>query len=76
MTESTRQERSVVTNLEDAGCDHELIDQFMDLLKNGKKEAGLSLLAKHRRFLLDCYHADQKKIDCLDYLIYQLNQKQ
>ena len=76
MTESTRQEQAVVTNLEDAGCDSELIKQFMDLLKTGKKEAGLSLLAKHRRFLLDCYHADQKKIDCLDYLIYQLNQKQ
>ena len=29
-----------------------------------------------RRFLLDCYHADQKRIDCLDYLIYQMNQAQ
>lgn len=73
MTESTRQERSVVTNLEDAGCDSELIKQFMDLLKTGKKEAGLSLLTKHRSFLLDCYHADQKRIDCLDYLIYKMN---
>ena len=25
---------------------------------------------------LDCCHADQKKIDCLDYLIYTMNQKQ
>ena len=48
----------------------------MDLLNTGRKEAGLSLLAKHRRFLLDCYHADQKKIDCLDYLIYKMNQNQ
>ena len=48
----------------------------MDFLKSCRKEAGLSLLAKHRRFLLDCYHADQKKIDCLDYLIYKMNQNQ
>ena len=76
MIERTRQEQAVVANLADAGCDKEQIEQFMDFLKSGRKEAGLSLLAKHRHFLLDCYHADQKKIDCLDYLIYKMNQNQ
>lgn len=76
MVERTKREQAVVANLMDAGCGNELIDQFMDLLKAGRKEAGLSLLAGHRRFLLDCYHADQKRIDCLDYLIYQMNQAQ
>lgn len=76
MIERTKQEQAVVANLADAGCDKEQIAQFMDFLKSGRKEAGLSLLAKHRRFLLDCYHADQKKIDCLDYLIYKMNQNQ
>ena len=76
MTERTKQEQAVVANLADAGCDKEQIEQFMDFLKSGRKEAGLSLLAKHRRFLLDCYHAEQKKIDCLDYLIYKMNQNQ
>ena len=76
MTERTKQEQAVVANLADAGCDKEQIEQFMDFLKLDRKEAGLSLLAKHRRFLLDCYHADQKKIDCLDYLIYKMNQNQ
>ncbi len=52
------------------------IEQFMDFLNPAGKKAGLSLLAKHRRFLLDRYHADQKKIDCLDYLIYKMNQNQ
>ena len=76
MTERTKQEQAVVANLADAGCDNAQIEQFMDFLKPGRKEAGLSLLAKHRRFLLDCCHADQKKIDCLDYLIYKMNQNQ
>lgn len=76
MIERTKQEQAVVTNLMDAGCDNELIEQFMGLLKTGRKEVGMSLLAKHRHFLLDCYHADQKKIDCLDYLIYKMNQNQ
>ena len=76
MTEITKQEQALVTNLVDAGCDSELIEEFMNLLKTGEKEAGLSLLAKHRQFLLDCYHADQKKIDCLDYLIFGMKQNQ
>ena len=76
MIERMKQEQDVVTNLVDAGCDNELIKQFMDLLKSGRKDAGLSLLAKHRRYLLDCYHADQKRIDCLDYLLYQMNRNQ
>ena len=41
MTERTKREQDVVTNLVDAGCDNELIEQFMDLLKTGRKEAGL-----------------------------------
>ena len=76
MIERTKQKQAVITNLADAGCDNEQIEQFMDFLKSGRKEAGLSLLAKHRRFLLDCYHADQKKIDCLDYLINKMNRNQ
>ena len=74
MPKTTGQEQAVVTNLVDAGCDQELIEKFMKFLVDGKKEAGLSLLAKHRRYLLDCYHADQKRIDCLDYLLYQMKQ--
>ena len=73
MIERTRQEQAVVANLADAGCDNEQIEQFMDFLKSGRKEAGLSLLAKHRRFLLDCYHADQKRSDRPDCLICQMN---
>lgn len=76
MIERTKQEQAVITNLADAGCDKEQIERFMDFLKSCRKEAGLSLLAKHHRFLLDCYHADQKKIGCLDYLIYKMNQNQ
>ena len=76
MTGRPKQEQAVVSNLVVAGCSNELIGQFMDLLKTGRKEAGLSLLAKHRSFLLDCYHADQKRIDCLDYLLYAMKANQ
>lgn len=71
-----KQEQAVITNLVDAGYSHEQTEQFISLLRDGQKDAMLSLLAKHRRSLLDRYHAVQKKIDCLDYLVYQIGQLQ
>ncbi len=62
-------------NLSDAGCDLEMIEQFMTLIQQGNREGGLALLAKHRKRLLDCCHAEQKKLDCLDYLVYQMNRQ-
>lgn len=75
MDVTATQEQAVISNLVDAGCGSELIEKLMALLKSGQTETGLSLLAKHRRFLLDCYHAEQKKIDCLDYLVYTLEKQ-
>lgn len=72
MTGRTKQEQAVITNLVDAGCDNDQIERFVSLIEQGKAEDGLALLAKHRKHLLDLYHADQKKIDCLDYLIFQM----
>lgn len=62
-------------NLLDAGCDTELIERFMALTGQGKEREALALLAKHRKHLLDCCHAEQKKIDCLDYLVYQIKKE-
>lgn len=76
MTEATQREQSLMMNLIDAGCDDALIQQCMELLRSRQKEAVISLLSKHRRYLLDCYHADQKKISYLDFFLYQLNQQE
>ncbi|WP_298034211.1 hypothetical protein [uncultured Dysosmobacter sp.] len=62
-------------NLSDAGCGPELIERFMALAEQGQEEEGLALLAKHRKHLLDRCHAEQKKIDCLDYLVYQMKKE-
>lgn len=66
---------AVIQNLKDAGCDAGTIEIFMDAIKNGKIESGLKLLSAHRRILLDGLHKEQKKIDCLDYLIYTIKKQ-
>ncbi len=62
-------------NLVDAGWGEELTRRFMDLAEQGRTREALALLAGHRKALLDCCHAEQKKIDCLDYLVYRMEKE-
>lgn len=75
MAGQQNQEEALIQNLKDAGCDAQIITAFVDDLESGKMMEGLKLLVKHRRSLLDALHKDQKQIDCLDYLIYQLKKQ-
>ncbi len=67
MTQDTKQ---ILENLEDAGCDEALTEQFEALWAKGDQKGQLRLLTGYRCLLLDEIHAGQKKLDCLDYLIY------
>ena len=69
-----RSELQIVQNLKDAGCTDEVIQTFMEDLEQGKFSDGVKLLQKHRSFLLNNTHEWQKKIDCLDYSIYQMKE--
>ena len=70
------QAQILTQNLTDAGCSEALIHLFLSLYGAGKERKALSLLAEHRRRLLDCCHAEERKIQCLDYLAYQIQQHQ
>lgn len=63
-------------NLIDAGCDQVIVQRCMDLAQGKKNEELKRILAEHRRTLLDTVHAEQKKIDCLDYLVYKMEKDQ
>lgn len=65
---------SIIQNLKDAGCDSETIENFMADLQKGKRANGLKRLAVHRKKLLASLHREQKCIDCLDYLVYQMKE--
>jgi len=63
-------------NLLDAGCGADTIRRCMDLAgKQGRKEL-LHILSRHRRELLDLVHQNEKRIDCLDYLVYQIEKEE
>ena len=72
---SINNENAIVQNLIDAGCGQELIAEFMEDLRKENISKDLKLLAAHRRSLLDNLHKEQKRIDCLDYLVYRMTKE-
>lgn len=68
--------RAVLQNLKDAGCSRETVEQFMRLEEEGRTEEQIMLLSRHRSKLLDRIHKEEKRIDCLDYLVYQIQKTQ
>lgn len=67
-----RCEEDIVQNLKDAACDETTIRAFLQSLQGGKMLEGIRLLRAHRRCWLDELHREQKRIDCLDYLLFRL----
>ena len=69
-----KKDKDILQNLKDADCSNAFIEEFFKIKKSGKSKELIQLLYKHKSHLLDCLHDFQKKIDCLDYLIFQINQ--
>ena len=66
-------EMEVIQNLKDAGCGKTAINSFMQYYRSRDLKNGFRVLSRHRKQLLDEVHSGQKRIDCLDYLVYELN---
>lgn len=73
MAEATDRMGLLTQNLVDAGCSETEQMQFLQLEREGRRPEQLRLLRAHRAALLERLHADQRQIDCLDYLIYQMD---
>ncbi len=68
-------DQALVQNLRDAGCDGKTVARFLQLLEEENTEEQLALLSLHRRRLLARVHREEKRIDCLDYLVSPIQQK-
>lgn len=63
-------------NLIDAGCGADTIRRCMDLARKRERRELLRVLSRHRRALLNAVHEGEKRIDCLDYLVYQIEKRE
>lgn len=66
----------IFQNLIDAGCDDSFAEEYTRLILGGKTQSALNTLGEHRKHLLDEVHANQKRIDCLDHLIYKIEKSE
>ena len=62
----------LIQNLEDAGCSHKVVEEFLSCGGEKKAQDQLKVLSNHRKKLLDNVHKCEKQIGCLDYLVYKL----
>ncbi|BBF41561.1 hypothetical protein lbkm_0241 [Lachnospiraceae bacterium KM106-2] len=62
-------------NLEDAGCEKEIIDKCMVLASEDCWNEIPKLVAAHKSKLLDIMHTSQNQIDCLDFLVYKIGKE-
>ncbi len=75
MAEASDVEGIFRQNLLDAGCGSDTITQCVALARANEQAKLLCVLACHRRELLDTVHENEKHIDCLDYLVYQIEKQ-
>lgn len=75
MTNYMENTMAVIQNLKDAGCDEDTVNEFMKLEGSREKPGQLKLLERHRSILLEAVHRNEKQIDCLDYLLYQMRKE-
>lgn len=76
MQDYMENDAAVLRNLQDAGCDAATIERFFALRNAGNQRELSKLLSLHRASLLDQVHVGQRRIDCLDYLVYAIQHKQ
>lgn len=73
MAAGAMERRAVEENLFAADMDEADAARFVRCWENGDTEEQLAILARHRGKLLERLHAEQRRIDCLDYLVYTIS---
>lgn len=73
MTNDKRQE--IIKSLEGLGISSSDIRIIVSSIENDDNETARFFLRRHRMLLMDNLHESQKKVDDLDFMVYQLDKK-
>ncbi|MCC8182931.1 MAG: hypothetical protein LIO45_08190 [Clostridiales bacterium] len=76
MPDGNNEAQRFYQNLVDIGFEEAMISRCVLLRERGRRRELLRTLQSGRRDLLNHIHAEQQKLDYLDYLVYQLNQEE
>lgn len=70
--QSEQEKKKLKEELKEAGLSKPTADAVVEKLENGDKAGAMALLDAHREKLLTRFHKSRECIDCVDYLVYQL----
>ena len=61
--------------MKDAGCNKEIITKICRLYADGQMQDAVKVLRRHRCSLMEQLHESQNRVDCLDFLVRQMERK-
>ena len=65
----------MIQNLKDAGCGSETVEKVCRLYSNGQIQDAVITLRRHRCSLMDSLHESQRRVDCLDFLVWRMEKE-
>lgn len=75
MAEASDAAKILRQSLVDAGCGPEAVRQCVALARGGRTTELVDVLSGYRRRLLDAVHQNERRIDCLDYLVCMIERQ-
>ena len=70
--QSEREKKKLKEELKEAGLSKPAADAVVEKLEAGDEAGAMALLDAHREKLIERFHQSRECIDCVDYLVYQL----
>ena len=76
MAGAADEKENLIQLLDAAGCTDREAGCIRACIRAGEFDAARRLLRRHRAALLDELHRSQRRIDCLDFIVYQIGKLQ
>ena len=73
LPENRRNAESLLQCLSEIGCEESQCARIRTLIDKGDLKTARFFLRKYRKTLMDDLHSCQDRVDCLDFLVYQLD---
>lgn len=65
--------KDLIQRLCELGCDKKQAEQITKFVQSGDNETAHLLLRRHRKLLMEDLHKSERRVDDLDFLLYQIS---
>lgn len=70
-----KKDQCIIMCLQEIGCNQITIEKYLKMSKENDIEGMVKMLSCIRCRVLEQIHEKQEKLDCLDYIIFELKKK-